>query len=110
MYAANRRLCRPWDCFGVRDNSTLIVPLQYSSTKACAPPPTAGRKSQKNDSCKDRRYPCLHMENSPLLRIENLVTAFPVKGNRTLTAVDGVDLSIPTDRKSTRLNSSHLGI
>jgi oligopeptide/dipeptide ABC transporter ATP-binding protein len=36
------------------------------------------------------------MENSPLLRIENLVTEFPVKGNRTLTAVDGVDLSIPT--------------
>jgi peptide/nickel transport system ATP-binding protein len=38
---------------------------------------------------------CLHMENSPLLLIENLVTAFPIKGNRTLTAVDGVDLSIP---------------
>jgi ABC-type dipeptide/oligopeptide/nickel transport system ATPase component len=35
------------------------------------------------------------MENSPLLRIENLVTAFPIKGNRTLTAVDGVYLSIP---------------
>ena len=35
------------------------------------------------------------MENSPLLRIENLETAFALKGNRILTAVDGVDLSIP---------------
>jgi peptide/nickel transport system ATP-binding protein len=35
------------------------------------------------------------MENSPLLRIENLETAFALKGNRILTAVDGVDLTIP---------------
>src|ERR1035438_7251052 len=68
----------------------------YSTVVPRAVRATGRAKKPKNDICKDRRYPCLHMENSPLLRIENLVTAFPIKGNRTLTAVDGVDLSIPT--------------